>query len=56
MIQSLRLRLAMIGVVLFVSLFLLYPSVGPVPAFWAKYLPDSPIRLGLDLRGGLHLT
>jgi len=55
MIQSLRLRLAMIGVVLLVSVFLLYPSFGPVPTFWAKYLPDSPIRLGLDLRGGLHL-
>lgn len=55
MTQSLQFRMIMIGVVLLASLFLLYPSVGPVPAFWAKYLPDNPVRLGLDLQGGLHL-
>ncbi len=55
MIQSLQWRLAIIGVVLAVSVFFVYPSVGPVPSFWSKYLPDNPIRLGLDLQGGLHL-
>lgn len=55
MIQDLRIRFAVIGIVLLVSIFLVYPSIGPVPAFWSKYLPDNPVRLGLDLQGGLHL-
>lgn len=55
MIQSLQWRFAIIGVVLAATLFLLYPSLGPVPEWWSKYLPNSPIRLGLDLQGGLHL-
>jgi preprotein translocase subunit SecD len=45
----------LVAVVLAVSLFLVYPSLGPVPAFWSKYLPNNPIRLGLDLQGGLYL-
>ena len=56
MMQSLQIRFAVIAVVLLVSAFLIYPTVGPVPAFWNKYLPNSPIRLGLDLQGGLHLV
>lgn len=55
MIQSLQWRIAIIAVVLAASLFLVYPSLGPVPSWWSKYLPDNPIRLGLDLQGGLHL-
>jgi preprotein translocase subunit SecD len=55
MIQNLQLRIAAIAVVLVVSVFLVYPSIGPVPSWWAKYLPANPIRLGLDLQGGLHL-
>ncbi|MBI4963341.1 MAG: protein translocase subunit SecD [Desulfomonile tiedjei] len=56
MIQSLQWRGAIIGVILVVSLFLVYPSLGPVPEFWAKHLPNNPVRLGLDLQGGLYLT
>ena len=56
MMQSLQWRGALVAVVLAVSLFLVYPSIGPVPAFWAKYLPNNPVRLGLDLQGGLYLT
>jgi|UniRef100_A0A7C4AQM1 preprotein translocase subunit SecD len=55
MIQDLRIRFGIIGIVVLVSIFLVYPSLGPVPAFWSKYLPDNPVRLGLDLQGGLHL-
>lgn len=55
MIQSLQWRIAIIGAVLAVSLFLVYPSLGPVPSWWSKYLPANPIRLGLDLQGGLYL-
>ena len=56
MIQNLQLRFAIIIAVLLVGVFLVWPSIGPVPAFWSKYLPDSPIRLGLDLKGGLYLV
>lgn len=55
MIQSLKWRIALIAAVLAVSLFLIYPSLGPVPQWWAKYLPNNPVRLGLDLQGGLYL-
>jgi preprotein translocase subunit SecD len=56
MTQNLQWRIILIGVVLAVSAFLVYPSVGPVPPFWAKYLPNNPVRLGLDLQGGLYLV
>jgi preprotein translocase subunit SecD len=56
MIQNLQWRFAIIGAVLLISAFFVYPSVGPVPEFWSKYLPSNPIRLGLDLQGGLYLV
>lgn len=56
MTQNLQWRIILIGVVLAVSAFLVYPSLGPVPPFWAKYLPANPVRLGLDLQGGLYLV
>ncbi len=56
MIESLKTRFIIIFAVLIVCIFLIYPSLGPVPAIWSKYLPDSPIRLGLDLQGGLYLV
>lgn len=55
LIESLRTRLIIIAVVLAATLFLLYPSVGPVPEWWQKNLPANAVRLGLDLQGGLHL-
>lgn len=54
--QSLKWRMITVAIVLVACVFLLYPSVGPVPEFWQKYLPNSPVRLGLDLQGGLHLV
>lgn len=56
MTRSLQWRIATVAVVLATCLFLLYPSLGPVPDFWSKYLPNNPIRLGLDLQGGLYLV
>lgn len=55
MIQNIQLRLAIVAAVIVIAAFLIYPSLGPVPSWWQKYLPDNPIRLGLDLQGGLHL-
>ena len=52
MTQSLQWRIGLVAAVLATCVFLLYPSVGPVPEFWSKYLPNSPVRLGLDLQGG----
>jgi preprotein translocase subunit SecD len=54
MTQSLQWRGAVVFVVLAVSMFLLYPTVGPVPKDWDGYF-TKPLRLGLDLSGGLHL-
>ncbi|MBM4329507.1 MAG: protein translocase subunit SecD [Deltaproteobacteria bacterium] len=56
MTQNLQWRGAVILVVLIAGVFLIYPSIGPVPEVWSKYLPASPIRLGLDLQGGLHMV
>lgn len=56
MTQSLQWRIVLVAAVLVGCVFLLYPSVGPVPEFWQKYLPHNPVRLGLDLQGGLHLV
>ncbi len=56
MTQNLQWRIILIAVVLAVSAFLVYPSLGPVPPLWAKYLPNNPVRLGLDLQGGLYLV
>ncbi len=53
---GLQWRIAVVVVVLAAAAFLLYPSVGPVPTFWEEHLPHNPIRLGLDLQGGLHLV
>jgi preprotein translocase subunit SecD len=39
------------------ALVYLVPSmVGSLPSWWKTVLPDQPIRLGLDLRGGMHLV
>ena len=39
------------------ALVYLVPSVvAPLPAWWKAVFPDQPIRLGLDLRGGMHLV
>jgi len=56
MMQNLQWRGAVILVVLIASVVLIYPSIGPVPEAWSKYFPASPIRLGLDLQGGLHMV
>ncbi len=56
MMQSLQWRIVLIAAVLAASLFLVYPTLGPVPQWWAKYLPNNPVRLGLDLQGGLYLV
>jgi preprotein translocase subunit SecD len=54
---NLRWRLAVISLVAFLGLIYMLPSLGTVKqSFWGKFLPDVVINLGLDLKGGIHLT
>jgi preprotein translocase subunit SecD len=38
------------------AVYLLPSLVRPVPAWWPSFFPQEPIRLGLDLQGGIHLV
>ncbi|MEA4855774.1 MAG: protein translocase subunit SecD [Solidesulfovibrio sp.] len=54
---NLRWRLATIVFVAFLGLIYMLPSLGSVKqSFLGKFLPDDTISLGLDLKGGIHLT
>ncbi len=54
---SLRWRLAAIVVVLLLGLLYMLPSLpGVRSSALDKILPDDQINLGLDLKGGIHLT
>ncbi len=54
---NLRWRLSVIVLVAFLGLIYTLPSVGPIKqSFLGKFLPDDVISLGLDLKGGIHLT
>jgi len=57
MIQSLKIRAAILFIVLLGVVYFLIPTfVSPIPAPWDKYLPKEKIHLGLDLQGGSHLV
>ena len=49
-------RVLVILLVLLLSLAYVLPNVPVVGTALAPYLPDSKISLGLDLKGGIHLT
>ena len=39
------------------ALLYLYPSlVSELPSWWASFLPNDKIHLGLDLQGGIHMV
>jgi len=53
----LRWRLAIIALVAFLGIIYMLPSLGSVKdSAFGKFLPDDVINLGLDLKGGIHLT
>jgi preprotein translocase subunit SecD len=54
-LKSLKFRAILIFVFLFVFVVYLLPNVVEFHGTWKKYLPSEKIRLGLDLRGGMHL-
>lgn len=54
---KLRWRLAIIALVAFLGIIYMLPSLGSVKeSAFGKFLPDDVINLGLDLKGGIHLT
>lgn len=60
MIKDLRIRFAIILVVLLGGLFYLMPTLSgyfgfKMPDFWKAPLPTKTLNLGLDLKGGMYL-
>lgn len=57
MYRNLRWRFLVTLAVMLVAVILVLPSVpGVTGTTLGKYLPDTAINLGLDLKGGIHLT
>lgn len=54
--QSLRLRIILTLLVLVLGLAYMMPSIPGVGSAIGKILPGDAINLGLDLKGGIHLT
>jgi preprotein translocase subunit SecD len=55
--KALRVRFAIIIAVLLVGFVYITPSlVGEMPGWWGRLFPTQRIRLGLDLKGGIHLV
>lgn len=48
--------LVVAGATVVALLYLVPTVVRSLPAWWKSVLPDQAIRLGLDLRGGMHLV
>lgn len=55
MFKSLKLRFILISVFLVISIVYCLPNLYEPGGELKKYLPSDKIRLGLDLKGGMHL-
>ena len=55
MLKSLKLRAVLILIFLVISVVFLLPNIVEPEGAWKRYLPSDKIRLGLDLKGGMHL-
>jgi preprotein translocase subunit SecD len=53
--KSLKLRFILISVFLVISIVYCLPNIYELKGDVKKYLPSDKIRLGLDLKGGMHL-
>jgi preprotein translocase subunit SecD len=53
--KSLKLRFILITVFLVISIVYCLPNLYEPAGDLKKYLPSDKIRLGLDLKGGMHL-
>lgn len=52
-------KLVLIGAILALAIIFFLPSTpifDRMPEWWKRNMPDKGIRLGLDLRGGIHLV
>ncbi len=57
MIRSLKLRaLIIIAVVVWAIIYIAPTIFNATPGWWPDFLPNKKINLGLDLKGGMHLT
>ncbi len=57
MSRNLMLRaLVVAGVVAIAAVYLVPTFVTDLPGWWTKVLPGDRLRLGLDLKGGMHLV
>jgi len=54
-LKSLKLRAILILIFLVISVVFLLPNIIEPEGAWKRYLPSDKIRLGLDLKGGMHL-
>jgi preprotein translocase subunit SecD len=54
-LKSLKLRFILVSVFLVISIIYCLPSVYELKGDVKKYLPSDKIRLGLDLKGGMHV-
>jgi preprotein translocase subunit SecD len=48
--------LVVAGVVVISTIYLVPTFVTELPGWWSKVLPSDRLRLGLDLKGGMHLV
>lgn len=55
MFKSIKLRFALIAVFLVIAIVYCLPNVYELKGNIKKYLPSDQVRLGLDLKGGMHL-
>ncbi|OAG28668.1 protein translocase subunit SecDF [Thermodesulfatator autotrophicus] len=57
MSRMLKLKIALVLVLTFISILLLLPSFCPnLPSWYYKYIYKHRLKLGLDLQGGMHLV
>ena len=55
--KALRMRFVIIAVVAAVGMIYVTPTLfGEMPEWWGRLFPTQRIRLGLDLKGGIHLV
>jgi preprotein translocase subunit SecD len=55
--KALRLRAIVIAVVMAMGMIYISPTIfGEMPEWWGRIFPTQKIRLGLDLKGGIHLV
>ncbi len=55
MIKSIKIRFILIAVLLVIAIVFCLPNVYEIKGDIKKYLPSEKLRLGLDLKGGMHL-